>query len=180
MPANIVTVTGPPPSGAILVSPTGSGTAPATPADGDNPATAEMGALQMVWNPAEGGWDRLRTPTTWNVVEEIQAANQTTIWNPGAKSFRMLGGLVFISGSSARAVGSQTGIQLQDGGVTFWAIHPMIPGGAGTTMGLDVSVPISFPGNGYLSTAPGNLLSVNLGAAFTSGGVTVNVWGTQE
>ena len=172
---NIVQVTAPITAPAYVIL---TGGAPLV--DGGNPNAGFIGAGEMLWNPAEGGWDRQRTPTVWNVVEEIQAANQTTIWNPGAQSFRMMGGLVFISGSSARAVGSQTGIQLQDGATTFWAIHPMIPGGAGTTMGLDVSVPIAFPGNGYLSTAPGNVLSVNLGAAFTSGGVTVSVWGTQE
>lgn len=138
--------------------------------------------VPLTWVPSvspspSGRLEVMRSPTAFKSVAAM-AVGATALWTPAAgKSFRVLGFVIVPSGGLA-AAGPQV-ISLQDGGASFGIdIQTYLPIAASVVAQSPICV--SLPGNGYLSAAPGNVLSVNLSAAVTAGAVSVSVWGTEE
>jgi hypothetical protein len=128
------------------------------------------------WNGAS--FDRVRLANiSYTVI--ATASGATAVWTPAAgKRFRLLGYTIDVAGTLA-ATGVQT-IELQDNATTFKnhlghvieTTTASISGGA-DHMGADL-------GQGYLSTAVNNVLNINLSTTMATGGVAINVWGTEE
>lgn len=114
------------------------------------------------YNYNGASWDRLRTPNVFKVVALAAGTAETTIWTPTAsKKFRLMGFLL--------TPGAATTLTFKDNtaGTTIFAAR-------GTT-----DQPIATPpmGNGILSAAANNVLTVTRGTSATLDGV---VWGTEE
>lgn len=117
----------------------------------------------------------LRTATVFRTVV-ADAAGETTIWTPAAGlRFRLLGYTISVCGTLA-ALGVET-IDFLDG--TGGAIIASHLAAVGATVSGDSQISAQL-GNGILSAVADNELVVDLGTAFTDGGVAINVWGTEE
>jgi hypothetical protein len=113
-----------------------------------------------------------RTPTVFKTTATATVGD-TTLWDPAAgKKFRIMG-FSWQIGSNATTATTCI-VSLKDGSTGILSVFNM-----GTTTGADSGV-IMFPGNGYLSTAADNILSITLTAALTAGQIMFNVWGTEE
>jgi hypothetical protein len=148
-------------SAVVLVDPT------------QNPALiGTCGMYIMVYNPSTGLFENQRTPAVFKSGAGSGAGN-TALWTPTTgKKFRIRGGVAFCGNDATSAAGST--VSLLDNAATIMNVIHI----GTTTTGL--SVPFSFGGNGYLSTAANNVLNINLSAAFTASSVYVTVWGTEE
>lgn len=128
------------------------------------------------WNGAS--FDRVRLANVSQTVVAT-AAGPTAVWTPTAgKKFRLLGYTIDVAGTMA-ATGVQA-IQLQDDATTFKnhlaeviETTTVSISNSTTNIGADL-------GQGYLSTAADNVLNIVLGTAMVTGGVAINVWGTEE
>lgn len=123
-------------------------------------------------------FDRIRVAVVSKTVIATTIGS-TAVWVPTAgKRFRLMGYTIDVAGSLA-ATGVQT-IKLEDAAVVFknhlanliQTPSATISGGA-DHMGADL-------GQGYLSAAINQTLNINLSVAMGSGGVAINVWGTEE
>lgn len=118
-------------------------------------------------------WDRERGSKIFRNVLST-AAGATAVWTPAAgKKFRLMGYSISVSGTLAAVAANA--IQLLDG-ATVIARH--FAAVAATVTG-DTQIFVDL-GQGILSAAANNALSVNIATAFTAGGCAVNVWGTEE
>ena len=120
--------------------------------------------------PAKG--EVQRTPVVFksNVASNVGA---TALWTPAVnKRFRILGIYFYVSAATTSAAAPI--VTLVDNVTNFMQLITL-----GATNGV-ITQQIPLPGNGYLSTTAGNVLSINLSAACTAGGVCVDVWGTEE
>jgi hypothetical protein len=131
-------------------------------------------AQLIAWNG--DAYDRVRIANVYHSVLATAAGN-TTVWTPPAgEKFRLMGFTISVAGTLA-ATGVEL-IQLTDSnGGTVISQHQATvtittPTGD-TQIGADL-------GQGYLSAAANNVLAVNLSSAMLTGGVAVNVWGTEE
>jgi hypothetical protein len=107
-------------------------------------------------------WVRRRTPTVFKVVALGAATAETTIWTPAAgKKFRLMGFLL------TPGAGSTLTFKDNTGGTTIFAAR-------GAT---DTPITPSGLGNGILSAAADNVLTVTRGTSCTLDGV---VWGCEE
>jgi hypothetical protein len=114
--------------------------------------------------PKSGAEDLLRIPDVFIDINGVAIGAETTIWTPGAgKKFRLLGMML---GSSA---GGTLTFRDGTGGTVRW--RQMI----GTNAPL--WVPWPGMGNGILSAAAGNVLTVQLSVA---GNLTGTLLGTLE
>lgn len=124
-------------------------------------------------------FDRIRAANIYhNVV--TAAAGLTAVWTPTAgKKFRLMGYTISVAGTIG-ASGPNT-IQLRDGAATVIKTHlaNMIQTPTANISGGDTQIGADL-GQGQLSAAANNVLNVNVGTALGSGGVAVNVWGTEE
>ena len=128
------------------------------------------------WNGAS--FDRVRLA---NVSKTVIATGSgpTAVWTPAAgKRFRLLGYTIDVAGTVA-ATGVQT-IELLDDATTFKnhlaeviETTTVSISNSTTNVGADL-------GQGYLSAAVNNVLNINLSTTMVTGGVAINVWGTEE
>jgi len=128
-----------------------------------------------LYNSLTGKGEAQRTVTKLIPSGLISNIGTTVLWTPAAgKKFRLLGFSVIIRVDTTTAAGSL--ITLLDGATPIdnvcWIAATV------TTQPNRWSAPL--PGNGYLSTAAGNVLYVNCSAALTAGGIYINVWGCEE
>ena len=136
-----------------------------------SPATGGF-VMPTLYNPATNKEESQRTPVVFksNVASNVGA---TALWTPAVnKRFRILGIYFYVSAATTSA-GAPI-VTLVDNVTNFMQLITL-----GATNGV-ITQQIPLPGNGYLSTTAGNVLSINLSAACTAGGVCVDVWGTEE
>lgn len=133
-------------------------------------------AQLMGWDGAT--WDRMRIANVFKTAF-VTAVGPTPIWTPTAgTSFRLMGYTIDVGGTQA-ATGPNR-IQLQDGGVTFRNhIAQVIQTQSANVSGGDSHMGADL-GQGYLSSAPNNVLNLLLTTALATGGVAINLWGTEE
>jgi hypothetical protein len=128
------------------------------------------------WNGAS--FDRVRVANVSHTAL-VTAAGTTPVWTPTAgTTFRLMGYTIDVAGTLA-ATGVQT-IQLADGATVFKnhladVIETTAVGDAGSTTNIGADL-----GQGFLSAAANNVLNIVLGSAMVTGGVAINVWGTEE
>lgn len=107
-------------------------------------------------------WDRERTPNVFKVVALAAATAETTIWTPtSGKKFRLMGFILTCGAASTLTFKDNTT------GTTIFAAR-------GAT---DTPISPAAMGNGILSAAANNVLTVTRGTSCTLDGV---VWGTEE
>lgn len=142
-----------------------------------------VNARQMLWKvnvgtfPLGTALEMQRTPTTWKSAGGATAAGNTALWTPaGGKKFRLMGGMIALSKEAACA--GAFNISFRDAAVVIWQID--ISEVALVAIGAVQYFPITFPGNGYISTTADNVLNLNLGAVLTAGGASACAWGTEE
>jgi hypothetical protein len=118
-----------------------------------------------------------RTPTIFKFLEDRTTSGAQTVWTPTAgKRFRLLGGIITVSKDAACA--GALILALYDSATQFTSY--IVSHAALVAIGNVVLIPISFKGNGYLSSAINNVLNVNFSGALTAGGISISVWGTEE
>lgn len=111
-------------------------------------------------------------PLVTKLSGQVQAVGSTALWTPSAgKRFELLGYSVIVRWDSTSAAGSR--VTLRDSLTDIFNIAS-IPVGALNQMSYST---VNLPGDGYLGSADGAVLYVNLDAVATAGGVYVNVWG---
>jgi hypothetical protein len=114
-----------------------------------------------------------RTPTVFKLTALVTASGDTAVWTPATgKKFRVLGGQLLVSAATTTA--TTAAVTLKDGATNFLFLNYL------NATNVAQTVPFTFPGNGYLSTAVNTALNLNLGAVLTAGGVALTVWGTEE
>jgi len=127
-------------------------------------------------------WDRPRTPKVFTTKSSATASGDTAVWTPAAgKKFRVMRFMIAVQGLSTTAAGGTVAITLRD--ATSAILHTFninVPAVALTGAALLYESNWIDLGNGYLSAVANNVLNVNLGTAFTAGGVDVFVAGTEE
>jgi len=131
---------------------------------------------EYAWNGA--AYDRVRVANVFHTAF-VTGAGTTAVWTPTAgTSFRLMGYSIDIAGTAAAT--SVQHVELLDG-ATVIKNHcaTVLQTFAATTAltGANISVDL---GQGQLSAAANNVLNVNLSEAMASGGVAINVWGTEE
>jgi hypothetical protein len=123
-------------------------------------------------------YDRVRIANVFKTAF-VTAVGPTPIWTPAVgKRFRLMGYTIDVAGTAA-ATGTQR-IELLDAAAiirnhlaaVIQTPTASISGGA-DHMGADL-------GQGELSAAANNVLNVTLSFAMATGGVAINVWGTEE
>ena len=123
-------------------------------------------------------FDRIRVANVYHTVIAT-AAGSTAVWTPSAGTkFRLMGYTIDVAATAA-ATGPLT-IKLEDGAtviknhiVNVIQTQTANISGGDSHMGADL-------GQGQLSAADDNVLNINLSEACGSGGVAINVWGTEE
>ena len=106
----------------------------------------------------------------------ISAAGPTTLRTPAAgRAIRILGFSVVIDPATTTAAGSLVTLVDSTASVTLDDVIALPT--AATNVPYRAAAPL--PGNGLLLPV-GDVLTVNLSAAATAGGVYVNVWGCEE
>ena len=117
-----------------------------------------------------------RTMTFLQRSTEISAAGPTTLRTPAAgRAIRILGFSVVIDPATTTAAGSLVTLVDSTASVTLDDVIALPT--AATNVPYRAAAPL--PGNGLLLPV-GDVLTVNLSAAATAGGVYVNVWGCEE
>lgn len=123
-------------------------------------------------------FDRVRIANIFHTVVAT-AAGSTAVWTPTAgKRFRLMGYTISVAGTLA-ATGVQA-LKLEDA-ATVIKNHfaNVIETPSASVSGGDTQIGADL-GQGQLSAAINNVLNINLGTAMATGGVAVNVWGTEE
>lgn len=121
-------------------------------------------------------FDRVRIATVYKTVLAT-ALGLTPVWTPTAgKKFRLMGYTISVAGTLAatgvnllKLVDSVVGNVIAQHQATVTITTPT----GDTQIGADL-------GQGFLSAAINNVLQINLSVAMATGGVAVNVWGTEE
>lgn len=146
--------------------------------DGIIPANFSPAPLELAILSGFNGstFDRVRVASVFKTVIAT-ALGLTTVWTPAAgKSFRLMGYTISVAGTLAatgveliKLVDNIVGNVISQHQATVTITTPT----GDTQIGADL-------GQGFLSAAVNNVLKVNLGTAMATGGVAVNVWGTEE
>ncbi|HYT46267.1 MAG TPA: hypothetical protein VEP90_28315 [Methylomirabilota bacterium] len=128
------------------------------------------------------GWSGLRTPDTFKTAS-VTASGNTAIWTPtNSKKFRLMGYQIETTENASLSAGAVLTLQFYDANVPIPIAHSdFVPTTAVTTVtgnGLETGY-VSL-GNGILSAAANNVLSLNLTATLATGVARVNVMGTEE
>jgi hypothetical protein len=115
-----------------------------------------------LWNFTGTTFESVRNPNVFKTVSLASATAETTIWTPAAsKKFRLMGFILTCGVASTLTFKDNTG------GTTIFIARG----------GVDVPITPNGMGNGILSAAVNNVLTVTRGTACTLDGV---VWGTEE
>ena len=124
----------------------------------------------------------LRTPNIFKDKSTVTASGDTAVWTPTTgKKFRVMRFMIAVQGLSTTSAGGAVAITLRD--ATTAILHTFninVPATALTGAALLYESNWIDLGNGYLSAVANNVLNVNLGTAFTAGGVDVFVIGCEE
>lgn len=128
------------------------------------------------WNGAS--YDRVRIANVFHTAL-VTAAGTTAVWTPTAGTkFRLMGYSIDIAGTAA-ATGVQA-IELLDGATVIKNhLAVVLQTFAATTAIQGVTISVNC-GQGQLSAAANNVLNIHTSEAMVSGGVAINVWGTEE
>jgi len=141
-------------------------------------ATGQQTIISQNYGFNGATFDRIRIANIYHTVVAT-AAGSTPVWTPTAgKRFRLMGYTISVAGTLA-ATGVQA-LKLEDG-ATVIKNHfaDMIETPAVGASGGDTQIGADL-GQGQLSAAINNVLNINLSTAIVTGGVAVNVWGTEE
>jgi hypothetical protein len=129
--------------------------------------------MPVLYNTLSLKEESQRTPTFFKFLGVTSASGSTALWTPTAgKRFRLMGGTIIVPSTSTSAANVVS--SLLDSATGFMNVAAI-----GTTTG-GIAYNLSLPANGYLSSAVGNVLNLNNSAAYTAGGITISVWGTEE
>jgi len=134
-------------------------------------------ASSYVYDPRVVAWVQVRTPTIYKNVVAVNAGS-TAVWTPGVGiRWRLMGFCITIMQGTTAAAGVD--VSLLDvasdfgiGVVVCTAAMLATPGAAIILRGTI--------GNGKVAAATNTALNVNLSTALAVGGVSVQVWGTEE
>lgn len=148
--------------------------------DGLAPAVAgQVGQSEsLVYNGAT--WDRLRTPSVFKYAFASTVA-ATAVWTPAAgKRFRLMRLRISVPSDATSAVAGRTAMTFLDGGtlmpLAFDASVPTV----GATGPPSLETGWIDLGNGILSAAANNVLTVALTNALTTSGFRMILIGTEE
>lgn len=140
-------------------------------------------ALHRFFNNLTGMLEYQRTANVFKTIQAAAANN--TVWTPssGTLKFRLMqfeielptnaaisGGGVVVTVSFEDAVGNQIGLAYD-----FFVPTTAVVTGNGSTV-----VTVTLPGNGYLSTAAGNVLNAKISTALTTGAFRITARGCEE
>lgn len=118
-----------------------------------------------------------------NVFRNVKAsaAGNAAIWSPQTgKRFVILGYEINVTSNAAAAAPGILDLTFIDGATNTQILYScFVPGAAGTTFVDDSTTGYIPLGSGYISLAVGNVLSVNLSFALTSGVVQVQIYGKE-
>lgn len=149
-----------------------------TPTDALRNPSFDSALSEVSFNMVYSGgasWNRTRGANVFKTVI-ASASGSTAVWTPTAgKSFNLMGYTLSASGTTGSA--GTTTVQLTDGATVIK--NHLISFASGTAVG-DTQIGVSLGSLGQLSAAVNNVLNINLSGPITSGGVAVNVWGTEE
>lgn len=123
---------------------------------------------------------RVRTPSIAKTAS-VTAAGNTTIWTPASgKKFRLMRLMVMVTSNAITGAGAIEVITFFDDTTDLGiGLSVYVPAAATATIALLTTPWLDF-GNGMLSTAPDNVLRMNLGTALTGGVCRVTCVGTEE
>ena len=128
----------------------------------------------LLYNPATGQFQTIRTPTVFKPVQ-VSAAGNTAVWTPASgKKFRLMGFVISVAASLA-AAGEEV-IELLDSATEIAVFSVPLQ----STIAQTNPIIVHLNGDGYLSAAANNVLNVNLGTVLASGHVSVFAYGTEE
>ena len=135
------------------------------------------GALMAFSNVASTNYEQARTPTIFKNAAPAAAPATTDVWTPaGGKKFRLMGGVISMSGSIAAVALRTLKLIEETAGTVIVELHLDIP-----VTGGSVAVNFTIPGNGFLaSTVDKKLQAVTAGGTYVTGTDAVSVWGTEE
>lgn len=136
-----------------------------------------------LYKPSIENVERVRTPDVWPASVLIGTAVSTaTLWTPAAgKRFRILGFEFQLPLSTTlAAAGILTQSLLDDASPTPFVFEDYLPNATPANAIGDNHTTIRLPGNGYLSLAKGNVLTVSLSAQLATGRIRWMVFGTEE
>jgi hypothetical protein len=144
-------------------------------------ATNAQGGLEVIglgyrWNGAT--FQRARGESVYHNALITGIGGTTAVWTPATKKFRLMGYSISVSGTLAAA--ATVLILLRDAAAsTIQQLQVTVQ--ATGTPGPDSQIQVQL-GDGILSATATNPLNVvtNNVAAFVTGGIAVNVWGTEE
>jgi hypothetical protein len=144
-------------------------------ASGDGSSVLTLDQL-YAWNGA--AYDRVRIANVFHTAL-ITASGTHAVWTPTAgTSFRLMGYSINVAGTAA-ATGVQT-IELLDGATVIKNHLATVLQTFAATTALATTVIDTDLGQGQLSAAANNVLNINLSESMATGGVSINVWGTEE
>jgi hypothetical protein len=119
----------------------------------------------------------LRTPGKF-VHALCTTVAATVVWDPAAgKKFRLMG-YVIIPAAGMAAAGIQLITLLDEAAAITIAHQVYLPAAANVVN--QAPIVVQLPGNGFLSVAADNRLSVTLTSACTAGAISVMAYGTEE
>lgn len=139
-------------------------------------------AIQRYFNNLTG---LLEYPRTANVFHTASLAADGAIWTPSASTlkFRLMGFDISVTSEAAISGGAtECVIALLDGSTDIglsWTVY--IPAASvAAPFGCQKIATIALPGNGILSAAANNVLTLDVETSLTTGKFIVNAWGTEE
>lgn len=144
----------------------------------NNPITLDGSAGIALYNPLSGLWEKQVTASKFVTLGLTTAAGDTAIWAANAtKKIRILGYTIALAAGTTAAAGST--ITIKDNATVIF--NHALAGAALAAPGVPVIVAnVVLPGNGYLCAAINTAVNLNLSTVLAVGGVTVNMWGTEE
>jgi hypothetical protein len=120
-------------------------------------------------------------------LTQLHSGNFTTgaltqaIWTPTAGlRFRLYGYILSLSSDVAEAADDNLGVQVLDGANIMFRHITNIPAVSIATGSTATIFSVQFPGNGYRSLLPNNVLTITIAANLTAGRIGMNAWGIEE
>lgn len=134
-------------------------------------------AQQYVLDPTSNITYAARTPNTWKSSAIAAAPATTDLWTPAAgKAFRVMGGVICMSGLIAAAATRSLTLIEETAGTVIMRAQATIP-----VLGFNLCIPFDLKPNGFLATAVNKKLQVvTAGGTYSTGADSVAVWGTEE
>ena len=134
-------------------------------------------ANQNLFNIVSGQWENARTATAFKNITTL-ANGSTAIWTSGVgKKWRLMGvSITLMQGTTAAGACKVSLLDVAaDTGIGYTICIAAMTAVLNATNILSISF-----GNGILAAATNTALNVNLSSVLAVGGVSVQVWGTEE